>query len=316
MGVPGTPGLTHRRGSDRGPFFLLHDVQDDLRVRALDVLHRDEVLDEQIELLRVLETRDDHAVVLARDVVHVDDLVLPPDLPLDLEELPLRDPDADHREDVVPELLLVEDGDVPDDDPLLLEALHAVADRADADLQLPRDVPEALPRIRVQPPEDRDVEFVEELHGHGGPRRARRYLSLSRGRRGVSRCPAPARGGGASGSARRSVDGSSTARRTRSRGTGLRSRGSRSWGSRSPSGSGASGTRVARVRPRGRRGRRASSPRRSPPCTPGSGRSRAGSTARRTVPGRCRGPRAGAGGRCSPGPAARRRTSCPRTPSG
>src|SRR2546425_262966 len=180
MGVPGTPISTHRPGSDRGPLLLLHDVQDDLRVRALDVLHRDEVLDERVELLRVLEARDDHAVVLPRDVVHVDDLVLPPDLPLDLEELPLRDPDTDHREDVVAELLLVEDRDVPDDDPLLLEALHAVADRADADLQLPRDVPEALPRIRVQPPEDRDVEFVEELHGHGGPRRARRYLSLSR----------------------------------------------------------------------------------------------------------------------------------------
>src|SRR3989449_4466592 len=180
MGIPGTPVATHGRGSDRGPFLLLHDVQDDLRVRALDVLHGDEVLDEHVELLRVLEAGNDHAVVLARDVVHVDDLVLPSDLPLDLEELPLRDPDADHREDVVAELLLVEDGDVPDDDPLLLEALHAVADRADADLQLPRDVPEALPRIRVQPPEDRDVKFIEELHGHGGRRRAGRYLSLSR----------------------------------------------------------------------------------------------------------------------------------------
>src|SRR5437879_2557771 len=141
MGVPGTPGLTHRRGSDRGPFFLLHDVQDDLRVRALDVLHRDEVLDEQIELLRVLETRDDHAVILACDVVHVDDLVLPPDLPLDLEELPFRYPDADHREDVVAELLLVEDGDVPDDDPLVLEALHAVDDFAVASISLAAVVP-------------------------------------------------------------------------------------------------------------------------------------------------------------------------------
>src|SRR3989442_5147632 len=191
MGVPGTPISIHRPGSDRGPLLLLHDVQDDLRVRALDILHRDEVLDERVELLRVLEARDDHAVVLPRDVVHVDDLVLPPDFPLDLEELPLRDPDADHREDVVAELLLVEDPDVPDDDPLLLEALHAVADRADADLQLPRDVSEALPRICVQPPEDRDVEFVEELHGHGGPRRARRYLSLSRRGRWFSRRPVP-----------------------------------------------------------------------------------------------------------------------------
>src|SRR5438445_3315048 len=150
MGVPGTPAPTHRPASDRGPFLLFHNVQDDLRVRALDVLHRDEVLDEGVELLRVLEARDDHAVVLARDVVHVDDLVLPPDLPLDLEELPFRYPDADHREDVVAELLLVEDGDVPDDDPLVLEELQEVAYCAVAHLKLARDVPEALPRIRVQ----------------------------------------------------------------------------------------------------------------------------------------------------------------------
>src|SRR5439155_6974824 len=70
-------------------------------------------------------------------------------------------------------LLLVEDGDVADDDPLLLEALHPVADRADAHAKLAGDVPEALPRIRVQPPEDRDVELIEKLHDHGGRERVR-----------------------------------------------------------------------------------------------------------------------------------------------
>src|SRR2546427_4821497 len=179
MGIPGTPVATHGRGSDRGPFLLLHDVQDDLCVRALDVLHRNEVLDEHVQLLRVLEAGNDHAVVLARDVVHVHDLVLPADLPLDLEELPLRDPDPDHREDVVAELLLVEDRDVPEDDPLVLEPLHAVADRTDAHPELTGDVPEALPRVRVQPPEDRHVEFVEELRDHVR-RSGGRLLSLSR----------------------------------------------------------------------------------------------------------------------------------------
>src|SRR2546426_8128894 len=180
MGIPGSPWVLHVPGSDRGPLLLLHDVQHDLRVRPLDVLHRDEPLDERVELLRVPETGDDYAVVLARDVVHVDDLVLPPDFPLHFEQLPLRDPDPDDREDVVAELLLVQHGDVPEDDPLGLQALDAVADRADAHPQLPGDVAEALPRVRVQAPQDGDVELVEEFHDHGGPRRAPRLLSLSR----------------------------------------------------------------------------------------------------------------------------------------
>src|SRR5436189_105463 len=73
-GNPGEPRVFPMQPLDRRPLLLLHDVQDDLRVRPLDVLHRDEALDERVELLRVLEAGDDHAVVLPRDVVHVDDL--------------------------------------------------------------------------------------------------------------------------------------------------------------------------------------------------------------------------------------------------
>src|SRR6266581_4567030 len=97
------------RESEEDAALLLDDVQHDLRVRVLDVLHRAEALDERIEFAGRPQPHHDDRVPLARDVVHVGDALVFRDPPLDLEELALVDLHPNDREDVKAKLRLVQE---------------------------------------------------------------------------------------------------------------------------------------------------------------------------------------------------------------
>src|SRR5437016_13855808 len=80
---------------------------------------------------------------------------------LDLEELALVDLHADDREDVIAESGLVQDGDVSGNDPEVLELSDPAGDGADARIGCLGDVAIRFSCVRIQQPQDLDIEFIE-----------------------------------------------------------------------------------------------------------------------------------------------------------
>src|SRR5690242_6975960 len=82
---------------EQAPKILLRRVQHNVGVGPLDVGQGQYGLREVAQLLPVLELRDDYAVLLACHIVDSADVRELRDVPLDLQDLPLRDGHFRHR---------------------------------------------------------------------------------------------------------------------------------------------------------------------------------------------------------------------------
>src|SRR2546425_426236 len=80
---------------------------------------------------------------------------------VDLEHVALVDLHGDDREDVIAESGLVQDGDVSSNDPEVLELSDPARDGADARIGCLGDVAIRFSCVRIQQPQDLDIEFIQ-----------------------------------------------------------------------------------------------------------------------------------------------------------
>src|SRR5256885_15194675 len=153
-------------GLDEDAPFLLHHVQDQLRLCVFHILHGPEPLDECVQLAGVLHANHDDRIPFTFHVIHVGDSIVLLDSPLSIEQLAFVDLHADDRENIVSETGLGQDGRVACDDAFLLELSDAVRDGAQAGVDRLGDFPERLPGVRVQESEDPHVKVLEVGRGH------------------------------------------------------------------------------------------------------------------------------------------------------
>lgn len=158
-----------RRPLKREAGLLLHDVQDDVRDRPVDVRDGQQALDEAVEVLAAAETADDERIPVAGHVVDGGDVRVLGDLPLRLQELALGDADGDDGRETDAEILGVDDGHIALDDPGGLEPLDRVDDGGGRGADLLGDLAEAPAGVGVQGPDDLAIELID----HG------RHLQLS-----------------------------------------------------------------------------------------------------------------------------------------
>src|SRR5436853_338036 len=125
----------------------------DAGIGSLDVLHRDQLVDDPVEVGTVLRADQDDVVGVAHQEVdgpNARDLRKGLAQPLVGFRIVPRADEA-HREDVVPELDRIHDRVVPFDDAFLLEPLDAVVDRGGGEPGLLRAVAEADLVVLLEP---------------------------------------------------------------------------------------------------------------------------------------------------------------------